>query len=178
MVLKLMNKSDLRLLTCNNPYLYYGLMKRQVRTYTRCFIYISAIWILFLKMGKNTKMLNFKRHCPKHYLLLTNVCLMQEELKTELQQLTQAGFFKLFKSLLNVPFIGVVCVLHNPLLIRKSGLFFSNNIQLSSEGEVNSGGYIPRREASWYIFTALQRLCWGWLFQYLPNHMDKKISLY
>ena len=29
---------------------------------------------------------------------------MQEELKTELQQLTQAGFFKLFKSLLNVPF--------------------------------------------------------------------------
>ena len=32
-----------------------------------------------------------------------------------------------------------------------------NNIQLSPEGEVNSGGYIPRREASRYIFTALRR---------------------
>ena len=30
-----------------------------------------------------------------------------------------------------------------------------NNIQLSPEGEVNSGGYIPRREASMYppLFT-------------------------
>ena len=28
-------------------------------------------------------------------------------------------------------------------------------IQLSPEGEVNSGGYIPRREASRYISTAL-----------------------
>ena len=33
----------------------------------------------------------------------------------------------------------------------------NNNIQLSPEGEVNSGGYIPRREASRYIFTALHR---------------------
>ena len=32
-----------------------------------------------------------------------------------------------------------------------------NNIQLSPEGEVNSGGYIPRREASRYISTALHR---------------------
>ena len=32
-----------------------------------------------------------------------------------------------------------------------------NNIQLSPEGEVNSGGYIPRREASRYIATALHR---------------------
>ena len=32
-----------------------------------------------------------------------------------------------------------------------------NNIQLFSEGEVNSGGYIPRREASRYISTALHR---------------------
>ena len=31
------------------------------------------------------------------------------------------------------------------------------NIQLSPEGEVNSGGYIPRREASRYISTALHR---------------------
>ena len=31
------------------------------------------------------------------------------------------------------------------------------NTQLSSEGEVNSGGYIPRREASRYISTALHR---------------------
>ena len=32
-----------------------------------------------------------------------------------------------------------------------------NNIQLSPEGEVNSGGYISRREASRYISTALHR---------------------
>ena len=32
-----------------------------------------------------------------------------------------------------------------------------NNIQLSHEGEVNSGGCIPRREASRYISTALHR---------------------
>ena len=32
-----------------------------------------------------------------------------------------------------------------------------NSIQLSPEGEVNSGGYIPRREASRYISTALHR---------------------
>ena len=32
-----------------------------------------------------------------------------------------------------------------------------NNIQLFLEGEVNSGGYIPRREASRYISTALHR---------------------
>ena len=31
------------------------------------------------------------------------------------------------------------------------------NIQLSPEGEVNSGGYIPRREASRFISTALHR---------------------
>ena len=30
-------------------------------------------------------------------------------------------------------------------------------IQLFPEGEVNSGGYIPRREASRYISTALHR---------------------
>ena len=32
-----------------------------------------------------------------------------------------------------------------------------NNIQLSPEGEVNTGGYIPRREAPRYISTALHR---------------------
>ena len=32
-----------------------------------------------------------------------------------------------------------------------------NILQLSPEGEVNSGGYIPRREASSYISTALHR---------------------
>ena len=31
------------------------------------------------------------------------------------------------------------------------------SIQLFPEGEVNSGGYIPRREASRYISTALHR---------------------
>ena len=30
-------------------------------------------------------------------------------------------------------------------------------IQLSPEGEVNSGGYIPRREVSRYISTTLHR---------------------
>ena len=35
-----------------------------------------------------------------------------------------------------------------------------DNIQLSPEGEVNSGGYIPRRKASRYISTALHRP-WG-----------------
>ena len=35
-----------------------------------------------------------------------------------------------------------------------------NNTQLFPEGEVNSGGYIPRREASRYISTALHR-SWG-----------------
>ena len=30
-----------------------------------------------------------------------------------------------------------------------------NSIQLSPEGEVNSGVYIPRREASRYISTAI-----------------------
>ena len=34
-------------------------------------------------------------------------------------------------------------------------LIVPNNIQLSTEGEVNSGGYIARREASRYISTAL-----------------------
>ena len=33
----------------------------------------------------------------------------------------------------------------------------SNIIQLSPQGEVNSGGYIPRREASRFISTALHR---------------------
>ena len=32
-----------------------------------------------------------------------------------------------------------------------------NKIQLSPEGEVNSGGYKPRRKASRYISTALHR---------------------
>ena len=35
--------------------------------------------------------------------------------------------------------------------------WFDDIIQLSPEGEVNSGGYIPRREASRYISTALHR---------------------
>ena len=36
-------------------------------------------------------------------------------------------------------------------------LYNTNNIQLSPEGEVNSGGYIPRREASRYISPALHK---------------------
>ena len=38
------------------------------------------------------------------------------------------------------------------MIIRSN--FSMNNIQLSPEGEVNSGGYIPRREASRYISMA------------------------
>ena len=37
---------------------------------------------------------------------------------------------------------------------------YYDNIQLSPEGEMNSDGYIPRREASRYISTALHRP-WG-----------------
>ena len=41
--------------------------------------------------------------------------------------------------------------------IRNGEIFWMNNIQLSPEGEVNSDGCIPRREASRYISTALHR---------------------
>ena len=34
-----------------------------------------------------------------------------------------------------------------------ANMYDQNIIQLSPEGEVNSGGYIPRREASRYIST-------------------------
>jgi len=67
------------------------------------------LFVFFKMMGKDTKMLTFKRHCSKHYFLLTKVCPMQGELKTSCSmQLTQAGFFKLFKSRLSIPFIGAV----------------------------------------------------------------------
>jgi len=33
--------------------------------------------------------------------------------------------------------------------------YYNNNIQLSPEGQVNSGGYILRREASRYICITL-----------------------
>ena len=47
------------------------------------------------------------------------------------------------------------------LFFFSSNVFYTlNNIQLSPEGEVNSGGCIPRREASRYISTALHRP-WG-----------------
>ena len=36
-------------------------------------------------------------------------------------------------------------------LARKSFKNLENSIQLSPEGEMNSGGYIPRRETSRYI---------------------------
>ena len=40
---------------------------------------------------------------------------------------------------------------------KKTNMQTGNNIQLCPEVEVNSGGYIPRREASRYISTALHR---------------------
>ena len=36
-------------------------------------------------------------------------------------------------------------------------MMINDNIQLSPEGEVISGGYIPRREAPRYVSTALHR---------------------
>ena len=42
-------------------------------------------------------------------------------------------------------------------LLISNASSWNNSIQLSPEGEVNSGGYIPRREASRYISTALHR---------------------
>jgi len=45
----------------------------------------------------------------------------------------------------------------SPLPTVYMGPKIQTNIQLSPEGEVNSGGYIPRREASRYISTALHR---------------------
>ena len=54
---------------------------------------------------------------------------------------------------------------HNPFMVFNNDpvpeqndqvlITTSNNIQLSPEGEVNSGGYILRREALRYISTAL-----------------------
>ena len=56
---------------------------------------------------------------------------------------------------------------HNPFMVFNNDpvpeqndqvlIITSNNIQLSPEGEVNSGGYIPRREALRYISTTLHR---------------------
>ena len=42
-------------------------------------------------------------------------------------------------------------------LLLVNNFLLCNNIQLFPEGEVNSGGYIPRREASRYISTALHQ---------------------
>ena len=41
--------------------------------------------------------------------------------------------------------------------VLQTSSFTLNIIKLFPEGEVNSGGYIPRREASRYISTALHR---------------------
>ena len=56
---------------------------------------------------------------------------------------------------------------HNPFMVFNNDpvpeqndqvlIMTSNNIQLSPKGEVNSGGYIPRREASRRISTALHQ---------------------
>ena len=42
-------------------------------------------------------------------------------------------------------------------IARERKYLMDYNIQLSPEGKVNGGGYIPRREASRYIATALHR---------------------
>ena len=53
------------------------------------------------------------------------------------------------------------CWISSPWNIQWNGHHHHyHSIQLSPEGEVNSGGYIPRREASRYISTALLRP-WG-----------------
>ena len=48
-------------------------------------------------------------------------------------------------------------MLFNIIITHRGAGGGENIIQLSPEGEVNSGGYIPRREASRYISTALHR---------------------
>ena len=51
-------------------------------------------------------------------------------------------------------------------------------MQLSPKGEVNSGGYIPRREVSRYIYPSLFTDLEGdSCFSILPNQMDEKTLL-
>ena len=57
-----------------------------------------------------------------------------------------------------------------PIRARDRSYLYSN-IQLSPEGEVNSGGYIPRREGSRYISTSLHRP-WG-VVQKLDNAIHR-----
>ena len=75
----------------------------------------------------------------------------------------------LFHSMLLLLILLIFCKKNQNLLIQNFAVFImqrrpreslakmtgGNNIQLSPEGEVNSGGYIPRREASRYIYLPL-----------------------
>ena len=49
----------------------------------------------------------------------------------------------------------IMPMMTQPFDFKKYRYMNKNNIQLSPKGEVNSGGYIPRRKASRYISTAL-----------------------
>ena len=49
----------------------------------------------------------------------------------------------------------IMPMMTQPFDFKKYRYTNKNNIQLSPNGEVNSGGYIPRREASRYISTTL-----------------------
>ena len=53
-----------------------------------------------------------------------------------------------------------IVISRDRLKLKVVGGGTENSIQLSPEGEVNSGGYIPRREALRYISTALHQP-WG-----------------
>ena len=66
-------------------------------------------------------------------------------------------------SLLNMGLVSVICFSQLPFLFDGMIIFLHtsthsfDDIQLSPEGEVNSGGYTPRREASRYISSTLHR---------------------
>ena len=55
-----------------------------------------------------------------------------------------------------VTFSSIICIV--PIILKCDICYIKSFIiQLFPEGEVNSGGYIMRREASRYISTALHR---------------------
>ena len=64
---------------------------------------------------------------------------------------------KIWKKLLQVDKVYLEFIGNASRYIHTHYAFAIAFIQLFPEGEVNSGGYIPRREASRYISTALHR---------------------
>ena len=101
-----------------------------------------------------------KRALERHKIYL--IYLIKRPLK-EFLGLNETRPLSSWYMILYVPLTRAIAVLKNTLKSQTAFQFISvlvvtsNSIQLSPEGEVNSGGYIPRREASRYISTALHR---------------------